>query len=364
MTKKKWDGAAGVAIAAVWLVLAVWAWLRAPDTISYTERRELQQFPTVEAQRLLDGKFMSEFEDYAMDQFPWRDGFRQVKARFAYDVLGQKDNHGICMTQGHAFQLEYPLNEDSVEHACSVFRKIWEKNLQESRVFAAVVPDKAYYFAPEQGYPVMDYEKLFQKMKTEMPYAQFVDLTDCLTGEDYYRTDTHWRQERLTQVTKKLGAAMGVSFDAQYQPREAENPFYGVYYGQAALPMEPDRLYTLHNDLLDGCKVYNYETNQYGGIYDWEKLSGKDPYETFLSGPVSLLRIENPQAQTDQELIVFRDSFGSSLAPLLAQGYKTVTLVDVRYISGSMLSRFLDFHGQDVLFLYSTLVLNNSAMLK
>ena len=157
---------------------------------------------------------------------------------------------------------------------------------------------------------------------------------------------------------------MGISFDAKYQVKEAEPSFYGVYYGQAALPMEADVLYTLHNDLLDGCKVYNYETNQYGGIYDEEKLKGKDPYETYLSGPVSLLRIENPQAETDQELIVFRDSFGSSLTPLLVQGYKTVTLVDVRYISGSMLSRFIDFHGQDVLFLYSTLLLNQSLGMK
>ena len=77
-----------------------------------------------------------------------------------------------------------------------------------------------------------------------------------------------------------------------------------------------------------------------------------------------MLTIENPQATTERELIVFRDSFGSSLAPLLVQGYKTVTLVDVRYISSQMLDRFLDFHGQDVLFLYSTLVLNNAFMLK
>ena len=84
----------------------------------------------------------------------------------------------------------------------------------------------------------------------------------------------------------------------------------------------------------------------------------------FLSGSVSLLTIENPAAQTDRELIIFRDSFGSSIAPLLVQGYKTVTLVDIRYLSPAMLGRFIDFHGQDVLFLYSTLVLNNGQSLQ
>ena len=128
--------------------------------------------------------------------------------------------------------------------------------------------------------------------------------------------------------------------------------------------MEPDQLVMLESDLLRGCQVYNYETGTYGPIYDPEKLEGKDLYEVFLSGSVSLLTIENPEADTDRELIVFRDSFGSAMAPLLVQGYRTVTLVDVRYVSSKMLDRFLDFHGQDVLFLYSTLVLNNSAALK
>ena len=84
----------------------------------------------------------------------------------------------------------------------------------------------------------------------------------------------------------------------------------------------------------------------------------------FLSGSRSLLTIENPAAENDRELIVFRDSFGSSIVPLLVQGYARVTLVDVRYIQIDMLDRFLEFKGQDVLFLYSTLVLNNSSTIK
>ena len=37
-----------------------------------------------------------------------------------------------------------------------------------------------------------------------------------------------------------------------------------------------------------------------------------------------------------------------------------MTLVDIRYLNLNTLERFLEFKGQDVLFLYSTLVLNNS----
>ena len=84
----------------------------------------------------------------------------------------------------------------------------------------------------------------------------------------------------------------------------------------------------------------------------------------FLSGAVSVLEVENPAAETDRELIVFRDSFGSSLVPLLVPGYAKVTLLDTRYIPTEYLNQFVEFGSQDVLFLYSPLVLNNSVMLK
>ena len=39
-------------------------------------------------------------------------------------------------------------------------------------------------------------------------------------------------------------------------------------------------------------------------------------------------------------------------------------LLDIRYVPTEYLNQFVEFGSQDVLFLYSPLVLNNSAMLK
>ena len=95
-----------------------------------------------------------------------------------------------------------------------------------------------------------------------------------------------------------------------------------------------------------------------------EKAYGKDPYEMFLSGSLSLITIENENAKTDKELVIFRDSFGSSIAPLFVEGYKKITLVDIRYIHPDMLEKYIEFNNQDVLFMYSTSVLNNSETIK
>ena len=76
------------------------------------------------------------------------------------------------------------------------------------------------------------------------------------------------------------------------------------------------------------------------------------------------MTIENPHSENKRELVVFRDSFGSSIAPLLAQGYFRVTLIDIRYLHPDMLPRIIEFKNQDILFIYSTLVLNNSETIK
>ncbi len=351
----------------LWAGLTAAGWLLPSRELSESERRPLTQLPTLSAQTLLDGSFMTKFESYALDQFPLRDSFRRMKALFHREVLRQKDNNKIYLAQGHAAQLMGPVNEQALSHNLQRLQLVYDLYLKDSdcRSFFAVVPDKGYYLAEVNGYPSMDYRDLFDRVEEGLFWAEPVELTDCLTAQNYYRTDTHWRQEALLPVAQRLCEAMGAEMlSDEFTQTRLERPFYGVYYGQAALPMEPDAMVLMEHPSLTQCTVYDHETGKKTTIYDMEKLDAKDLYEVFLSGPRSLLTIENPHANTDRELIVFRDSFGSSLIPLLAGSYAKITLVDIRYLSTEMLGRFLEFDKQDVLFLYSTIVLNTEGILR
>ena len=352
-----------VIIAVLWLALVIFAWVRPSDAISESERRPLAQFPGLSANTLWNGSFMEKFEDYTLDQFPLRDAFRTLKANVQLKVFGQKDNNNIYVTDGFATQLEYPYDAASIARAVSRFSYVYENYLQNCKVYMTVVPDKGYYLAEANGYPVMDYEAMFADLQTGMPWAEFIDLTDTLTQDSFYRTDTHWRQEAILPAAEKIAQALGVTAGDFIATRQ-EVPFYGVYCGQSALNLDPDEIWLLEADWMADCRVYDYESDTWGSIYDLVRMEGQDPYEVYLSGSRSLLTIENPNAATDRELIVFRDSFGSSMVPLLAKDYAKVTLVDIRYVSPMILGNFLEFDDQDVLFLYSTLVLNNSETIK
>lgn len=347
--------------------LALTLWFKAPSEFSESERRPLAQFPTLSTDTLTSGKFMDNFEDYALDQLPLREKFRNLKALAAKYFFRMSDVNGIYITEdGYTFKLDYPLNEDSVEHALSVFQSISDRYLDESnKVFISVIPDKGYYIADEHGLPSMDYEKLFA-MISEQEGMEYIDISGALSLESFYKTDTHWRQELIFAAAEKLAAGLGAQIDSNLTVNELDNDFYGVYYGQSALPLSSEKIFYCTSDVLDSCVVTSYDSGKAEqiSVYDMEKAFGKDPYEMFLSGSLSLLTIENPTAESGKELIIFRDSFGSSIAPLLASGYSKITLVDIRYIPSVSLGSLVDFDGADVLFLYSSMVLNSSDTLK
>jgi hypothetical protein len=281
-------------------------------------------------------------------------------------MMGQQDTNGIYIHDGYAAKMEYPMNPASMNHAMGRFNYLYEKYLGDSKVYMAVVPDKNFYLAPQSGRLSLDYEALFARVRAEMPWAQHIDLTAVLSLEDYYRTDTHWRQERILEAARTICEAMGTQppRTEDFTVTELEQPFRGVYSGQAALPMGTDSMYLMESEALNGCRVYDHETGKEFPVYDLEKLTGRDLYDVYLGGAKALLTIENPAAATDEELVVFRDSFGSSMVPLLVANYAKVTVVDIRYIGIDLLERFVEFKGQDVLMLYSTLILNGSSAIK
>lgn len=341
--------------------LTLFCWLKPSDAFSATERRPLDQFPTLSVNTLTNGSFMSKFEEYTLDQFPMRDEFRSIKAVVSKYVLGQKDNNGIYIADGYISELDYPMNEKALQKAVKKFNSIYEMYMKDTdvKLYYSLIPDKNYFLAEQNEYPSMDYDALLQYMKHGLSDMQYIDIFPLLSIEDYYFTDTHWKQENIIHVADALVNAMGTELDAQYTTQTLDNPFYGVYYGQLGLPVDADVITYLTNDTLENCIVYDHQNGKEMSMYDMDKAMGRDPYEMFLGGSLAIITIDNPNATTDKELVIFRDSFGSSIAPLLVDGYAKITLLDARYLHQNMIGKFVTFDNQDVLFLHSTSVVNN-----
>ncbi len=332
---------------------------------SVSERRELESFPEITVKNILSGKFMADFEDYASDHFPLRDMFRKIKAG-ADKMLEKQDVNGIYEHDGYLAKMDHPIDYDSIENAAEKFGKIYESYLgkSEGKIYLSVIPDKNCFLAQPSGHLSYDVSLLAGSLAEKMPYAEYIDILPLLSAEDYYLTDTHWKQENIIGIADTIKKAMGAETSSEYVAVTNDIPFYGVYASQYALNESHDNISRVESDIISSLKVYDHENMKEIPVYDEGKITSDDPYELFLGGPVSLITIENPSVHNGKTLTVFRDSFTSSLAPLLAEGYEKVTLIDIRYIAPNVLSNFVEFDGGDVLFIYSSMVINSSETLK
>ena len=272
----------------------------------------------------------------------------------------------VYVYDGYAARTDAAFDAASLDRAAYRFQHLHDLYFAGRGIYLAVVPDKALFTVPPEGYTPAGAAETANDLCSALDFLTPVDIAGGLTLADYYRTDPHWRQEQLRPVADTLLTAMGAPVpDTREESLCAlEGAFHGSYWGKTEEPLEPDTLSYLTSPVLEGCTVHNYETDTDGGVYDFDAAQDA-PYDLFLSGSRSLLRIDSPDALSDRTLVVFRDSFGSSLIPLLAESYRTVYAVDIRYLSSDLLGRFVDFPADaDVLLLYSTTVLHNSITLK
>ncbi len=339
-----------------------------PISILVSERRKAAQFPEFSVESVIDKSYFDGIEDFLTDQFPLRDKFREIKAFIQLNIFNQKDNNGTYFVEGHISETEKKLSETSVENAAKKINAIYDKYLADAdtRVFCSIIPDKNYFLAEKNGYPAYDYGKMTDIFKSNILNMEYIDIFDCLTVDSYYKTDSHWKQEKLSSVVERLSEKMDFeTLDASEYTTENLGDFSGVYASRLAFGIEPDELVCMRNEITDSAVVYNFETQkEHIGVYDTSKLNGNDKYDVFLSGAVPIISAENPLNQSGKELIIFRDSFGSSLAPLLLGSYSKITLVDTRYVSSQIIGEYIDFKGCDVLFIYNTQLINQSSMLK
>lgn len=329
--------------------------------LSYEERRKLSQLPKFTVEKLISGDYFQDMEEYFLDQFIFRQSFRRIKTFINTNIFKEKDNNDIYIIDDGIYKMEYPLREKSIYNSALLYNKISSTYFKDSNVYYTIVPDKNYFVPKEKGYIRLDYEKLIDIMKNNTKDMKYIDIIKNLQIDDYYRTDLHWKQENILPVSESLLTNMENKVSNYKYKEKTFDSFYGSYYGQAATSITPDKLVYLYNKIIEECKVYDFEKQEYIKIYNDKDFENVDPYDVYLGGAKPLLSIENPNNNTGKELYIFRDSFGSSLAPLLVSEYSKIVLVDLRYINSIEFEKYIQpKKNSDVLFMYNTLILNNS----
>lgn len=325
--------------------------------ISVAERRKLATMPELTTKSLFDGTYFKKFDSYVTDQFVERDAFRKIKIDIELSTKGEYNN--LYLYDDYIIEEIFPLNSNSINNLTNKINYIKDTYLNNnSNIYYTIIPDKNYFV--NKGNLKLDYNKLQDMMKSNLTNLNYINIFDKLTLDNYYKTDTHWKEEDLFNVANTIANQMNFDITNNNNVVNTITTFKGSYAGRLSVTKDIDTIKTVSNPSTLNSSVYNYETKKYTDIYDYTKINSLDKYDIYLSGAVPIIDIINNNSSSDKELIVFRDSYGSSLIPLLIEGYKKITVIDIRYISSKILNKYIDFNDQDVLFMYSILTINNS----
>ena len=336
---------------------------------SFSERRSLAELPIIDLNLVKDADISAVVEKYLVDHFPSRDYFRSIQAGVELFLLHRSDIDGIYSFEGTLFKTEYPLRENKIEQAAELIELLSSTSLRYLNSFYSVIPDKSYYLPDSIDHPQLNQTRIEELMNKTIEDSTMLKLSSELSVDYYYKTDLHWDQLRLPEIASFLAGKMKNNSLGELPNYEVYQygPFYGSWHGRWVIDHEPDTLSWLSNNLLDSAEVYDHYDKRIKNIYELEALGRSDAYDLFLNGARPLLTItaDREASESPNKLYLFRDSFGSSLAPLMLAYYDEIVLIDLRYVSAAALEELIDFTpGADALFLFSSMTLNNSDMLK
>ncbi len=334
-----------------------------PTQISTSERRKLAQFPELSLERMLAGGFAKDYSLFLQDQVVFRDAFRNIKSFVERRLLLKDENNGVYVVNNNLYDKFYGVNERYIQRAAVLMNGIIEA-IDSSRIYLSVIPSKAHLLDGSK-YLLSNQNAIADHLRQNVQ-AAYIDLMGAFGEGDedlYYVTDHHWTTQGAIRGYDVLIRAMGFEPVEGYEFEQVTDSFAGSLYGRAAVSsIAKDRIYVAHNPVLDHMTTCRYETTDdvkcFLSVYFREKVGGLDPYDVFIGGAGPITVIENDRAASDDELVVFKDSYAHALAPFLAQHLRTVTLFDLRYVRKEWIFDQFDLDGKAVLFLYSTTILN------
>jgi hypothetical protein len=231
-------------------------------------------------------------------------------------------------------------------------------------IYLSVIPTKASGLDDDR-YLLSDQGEIARAL-AEAVDAGYLDLMGLAAegeGSLYYRADPHWDTEGAVRAYEILAEGMGLDPILDYEFEVAVEDYIGSEYGRAASWGVPkDTIVVARNPVIDAltfCRFRTLESDDcYDSVYVDPTPEMVDRYDIFLGGLSPLIVVTNEQAPADRELVIFKDSYAHAIAPFLAQHYRTVSLVDLRYVQRQWILDNVDFEGATTLFLYSTSVLN------
>ena len=328
------------------------------------ENRVFQQMPSFSIGNYLSGRFESQLDNYANDQFMFRNTFIKIKS--AADLsIGQLKANGVfkCKDSYLMEDITYPAKKDFDADVNAL--KTFKKKYAAKNMYFMLVPNAANILKSKLPGGVVthdqnkDIDKLFRAVEA-LGYKT-IDVRDELkkasrNKQIYYRTDHHWTTDGAYVGYQKAAQVMKLKSNIKYKPYVVKKDFVGTLYSKSGFTNGKNDPITIYlpddKNALNSVIRYADTKEKTTDYYDMENLDKKDAYTVFGGTNHSLFSISTP-VRKNRNLLVIKDSYANCFIPFLTQDYRTITVVDPRYYYENIATVIKANDIDEVLFLYN-----------
>ena len=336
-----------------------------PDTgFSEKENRILASRPALKLDQIISGGYEKQFETYENDQFPLRDMWITLKAT-TDRLMGKVEENGVYLGKNgylmEAFNAPSQTQYDATVNAMTSFAQ----KHSDLKQYALIAPNSVHILKSNLPAfaPADDQNPWIDKLKDSLTSAgvTFIDIRDTFTdhkAEDlYYHTDHHWTTLGAYYAYLQAAAVMGIDTSSDsYDKAPVSQTFKGTLSAKSGFRSgETDELDVfLPNGDNTLSSVVNYvdEQKKSASFYDTSKLNTRDKYALFFGGNHAQIKISTP-TESNNTLLVLKDSYANSFVPFLAQHYRKIIMIDPRYYYGDLEQLLQVENVQEVLYLYN-----------
>lgn len=336
-----------------------------PDTgFSEKENRILASRPALKLDQIISGGYEKQFETYENDQFPLRDMWITLKAT-TDRLMGKVEENGVYLGKNgylmEAFNAPSQTQYDATVNAMTSFAQ----KHSDLKQYALIAPNSVNILKSNLPAfaPADDQNPWIDKLKDSLTSAgvTFIDIRDTFTdhkAEDlYYHTDHHWTTLGAYYAYLQAAAVMGIDTSSDsYDKAPVSQTFKGTLSAKSGFRSgETDELDVfLPNGDNTLSSVVNYvdEQKKSASFYDTSKLNTRDKYALFFGGNHAQIKISTP-TESNNTLLVLKDSYANSFVPFLAQHYRKIIMIDPRYYYGDLEQLLQVENVQEVLYLYN-----------
>ncbi|MBO5128436.1 MAG: hypothetical protein J6D10_12785 [Clostridia bacterium] len=351
---------------AAFLLIFTAAFVLTPDAdFSEEENRSLTTFPKFTWERLLDGSFSSDINEYFADQFPARDALVGIKG-VTETLLLKGENNGVLL--GDDGQLAVRLFD--------AYKSRLERTPDMDYYYTenvAVAVDALNAFAKSSVVPVttmipprtVDIASSAFDYPTEISDVLDVQLAESIVPEAgyladlpkqmetryndgeyvYFRTDHHWTTYgayiAYIMLMQEWDMTDEILPPESFAVETIEN-FYGTTWSRAGYKfVEPDTLEVWTPGNEDEFTTTCYTEKQvkgedgkptkvkeaaktFPGWLNREYLAKKDKYAAFLDGTHNEQTVFKTTETGRPRLLIAKDSFANTMVPFLAQHFDLV----------------------------------------